>query len=285
MEGKIPTEKKALLAALERAVADFNAIEVDNKVYPKAGIVGEIYVKYNPFSNNNAAQWLMEQGVEVVMPTFLEFFAGGLIHTEQSVKTNLERHDMLWLLCLLGKQVLRNHLNEVHRIMKKYRRFHRHPDIETVAKNAEEILSLNHQYGEGWLIAGEVASFVKNGINNVLCLQPFGCIANHIIAKGAEKKMKEMYPQLNLLFLDADAGVSEVNFFNRMHFFVNHAKTAVGDVARFEKPFVNGVNLGRNSPSLFPTVSPGFDPVRLADPLFLCQPPSSGTKPSNRSGD
>jgi predicted nucleotide-binding protein (sugar kinase/HSP70/actin superfamily) len=148
-EGKIPTEKKSLLAALESAVADFNAIEVDDKVYPKAGIVGEIYVKYNPLSNNNAAQWLIEQDVEVVMPIFLEFFAG------------------------------------------------------------------------------EVASFAKNGINNVLCLQPFGCIANHIIAKGAEKKMKEMYPQLNLLFLDADAGVSEVNFFNRMHFFVNHAKTAI----------------------------------------------------------
>ena len=157
---------------------------------------------------------------------------------------------MLWLLCLLGKKVLRGYLNEVHDIMKNYRRFHRHPDIETIARNAQEILSLNHQYGEGWLIAGEVASFVKNGINNVLCLQPFGCIANHIIAKGAEKKMKEMYPQLNLLFLDADAGVSEVNFFNRMHFFVNHAKTAVDDAPRFEKHFANGANLGaKPSPS------------------------------------
>jgi len=68
-----------------------------------------------------------------------------------------------------------------------------------------------------------VASFVRNGITNVLCLQPFGCIANHVIAKGAEKKMKEKYPQLNLLLLDADAGISEVNFFNRMHFFVDHA--------------------------------------------------------------
>jgi predicted nucleotide-binding protein (sugar kinase/HSP70/actin superfamily) len=132
---------------------------------------------------------------------------------------------------LLSKQILRSYLKEVHDVMKNYRRFHHHTDIEDVAKNAQEILSLNHQYGEGWLIAGEVASFVKNGIPNVLCLQPFGCIANHIIAKGAEKKMKEMYPQLNLLFLDADAGVSEVNFFNRMHFFVNHAKTAVDMVA------------------------------------------------------
>ena len=224
MDGRIPTEKKSLLEALDDAVGDFNAIEVDDRQYPKVGIVGEIYVKYNAFSNNNAAEWLIEQGIEVVMPTFLEFFAGGLIHVQQKVKTNITRRDMLWLLTLLGKKLLRNYLDEVHEVMKKYRRFHQHTEIYDIAKNAQGILSLNHQYGEGWLIAGEIASFAKEGIPNVLCLQPFGCIANHIVAKGAEKKMRELYPQLNLLFLDADAGVSEVNFFNRMHFFLNHAK-------------------------------------------------------------
>jgi predicted nucleotide-binding protein (sugar kinase/HSP70/actin superfamily) len=188
------------------------------------GIVGEIFVKYNAFSNNNVAEWLMEQGVEVVMPTFLEFFAAGLIHVEQKVKTNIAQRDMLWLLVLLGKKILPGFMDDVHAIMKGYRRFHRHTNIEDIARNAQEILSLNHQYGEGWLIAGEITSFAKDGIPNVLCLQPFGCIANHIVAKGAEKKMRELYPQLNLLFLDADAGVSEVNFFNRMHFFLNHAK-------------------------------------------------------------
>jgi predicted nucleotide-binding protein (sugar kinase/HSP70/actin superfamily) len=224
MEGKIPTEKKALLEALGRAVAEFNAIDVDDRQYPKVGIVGEIFVKYNAFSNNDAAGWLMEQGMEVVMPPFLEFFAGGAIHVDQKVKMHLARRDRTWLLAWLGKKLLRGYLDEVHEIMTKYRRFHHHTDIEDIARNAEQILSLNHQYGEGWLIAGEIASFVKNGIPNVLCLQPFGCIANHIVAKGAEKKMRDLYPQLNLLFLDADAGVSEVNFFNRMHFFLNHAK-------------------------------------------------------------
>jgi predicted CoA-substrate-specific enzyme activase len=225
MEGRIPAERKTLLSALGKAVADFNAIEVNGNFYPKTGIVGEIYVKYNAFSNNHAAQWLMDQGVEVVMPTFLEFFSAGIIHTEHSVKTNLARRNLTWLVYLFAKKILRNYLNDIHEVMKHYHRFHHHTDIGHIARNANEILSLNHQYGEGWLIAGEVASFVKDGIPNVLCLQPFGCIANHIIAKGAEKKMKEMYPQLNLLFLDADAGVSEVNFFNRMHFFVNHAKS------------------------------------------------------------
>jgi predicted nucleotide-binding protein (sugar kinase/HSP70/actin superfamily) len=227
MSGEIPTEKKAILGALRNAVVDFNSIEVDERYYPKVGIVGEIYVKYNAFSNNNAAEWLIDQGIEVVMPTFLEFFASGIILVEQRVKKNLARHNLLWLLALLGKKLLHNFLDEVHDIMKQYRRFYRHTSIDDIAKNAQEILSLNHQYGEGWLIAGEIASFTKNGISNVLCLQPFGCIANHIVAKGAEKKMREIFPHLNLLFLDADAGVSEVNFFNRMHFFLNHAKESV----------------------------------------------------------
>lgn len=223
MGGRIPTERKALLRALANAVEEFNAIAVNGRDYPKVGIVGEIFVKFNAFSNNNSAQWLMERGVEVVMPSFLEFFAGGIVHSEQSVRAGFARRDGAWLINLLAKKFLDNYLEDVQRVMKRYDRYHRHTSIDDIARNAGEILSLSHQYGEGWLIAGEVASFVRNGVPNVLCLQPFGCIANHVIAKGAEKKMKETYPQLNLLLLDADAGISEVNFFNRMHFFVDHA--------------------------------------------------------------
>jgi predicted nucleotide-binding protein (sugar kinase/HSP70/actin superfamily) len=115
--------------------------------------------------------------------------------------------------------------------MQNYRDYHPHHDIRDVAAKAQEILSLNHKYGEGWLIAGEIGSFARDGVTNVLCLQPFGCIANHVIAKGVQKRLQEIYPHLNLLFLDADAGVSEVNFFNRMHFFVNHARTEARSVA------------------------------------------------------
>jgi len=258
MDGRIPTQRKALLEALAKAVAEFNAIEVDDRQYPKVGIVGEIYVKYNAFSNNNAAEWLIEQGIEVVMPTFLEFFAAGIIHVQQKVKTNIARRDTLWLLTLLAKKILHNYLDEVHEVMKEYRRFHHHPDIDTIAKNAQEILSLNHQYGEGWLISGEIASFVKDEIPNVLCLQPFGCIANHIVAKGAEKKMRELYPQLNLLFLDADAGVSEVNFFNRMHFFLNHAKES-NRVTTDEGESNQGIEVGKWADSVTLTESVQFD--------------------------
>jgi predicted nucleotide-binding protein (sugar kinase/HSP70/actin superfamily) len=225
MDGTIPLERTALLDSLDCAVSDFNALGVNGGTFPKVGVVGEIYVKYNEFSNNFAAQWLMSQGIEVVMPTFLEFFTGVVINTDVSVRTNLKRPNFLWLISHLGESLIRKFQVKFDDIMQQYRFYRPHHDIQEIAGRAKEILSLNHQYGEGWLIAGEIGAFVRDGVNNVLCLQPFGCIANHVIAKGVQKRMKERYPQLNLIFLDADAGVSEVNFFNRMHFFINHAKT------------------------------------------------------------
>jgi predicted nucleotide-binding protein (sugar kinase/HSP70/actin superfamily) len=226
MDGTIPVTKTSILEWLNRAIQEFNAIETYPGSHPRVGIVGEIYVKYNAFSNNHAAQWLMDQGLEVVMPSFFEFFDGALVSASNGVKTHVKKHDSFWLLTVLGQKLVDYFQHEFASVMQDYCRYHPHTNIREVAAWAKEILSLNHQYGEGWLIAGEIASYVRAGVNNVLCLQPFGCIANHVIAKGVQKRLQEKYPHVNLLFLDADAGVSEVNFFNRMLFFINHAKSA-----------------------------------------------------------
>ena len=92
------------------------------------------------------------------------------------------------------------------------------------ANNGKEVISLSAQFGEGWLLPGEIVSFAKHGINNVISLQPFGCIANHIISKGIEKKIKTLYPQMNLLSLDFDSGVSDVNITNRLHLMIDNIK-------------------------------------------------------------
>ena len=61
-------------------------------------------------------------------------------------------------------------------------------------------------------------------MENVISLQPFGCIANHIISKGVEKRIKQVFPKMNLLFLDFDSSTSEANIYNRLHFMVSNAK-------------------------------------------------------------
>jgi predicted nucleotide-binding protein (sugar kinase/HSP70/actin superfamily) len=109
-------------------------------------------------------------------------------------------------------------INKVEEIMQQYRFHSPAVSIYTKAQYASDILDLSNQFGEGWAIAAEVACYARTGINRVVCIQPFGCIANHIVAKGIEKRLKKFYPDIHLLYLDVDGGMAEVNLQNRLHF-------------------------------------------------------------------
>jgi len=224
--GTLVLDKSSVLAALKNVVADFNAIETVDEHLPKVGIIGEIYVKYNAFSNNYVAQWLMEQGLEVVAPHLLDFFLSSFVRSNVQLKSNIMRHNLPWLWSKILEPSTQDFINKVAEVLNQFRYSRPHHSIHEIAANAEKSVSLTHQYGENWLIAGEVGTLVKDGVMNVLCLQPFGCLPNQVVARGVAKRMAEKFPKVNLLFLDLDAGVSEVNFFNRMHFFVDRAKQA-----------------------------------------------------------
>lgn len=224
--GELRLDRENIRTTIRQAAAEFNRISIRDQDLPRVGILGEIYVKYNDFGNNRVASWLMQQGIEVVLPPLLEFFSGWFVSVKAHVEANLKRPDLLWLLSGPLYHYLDGFLQDVDGALQDFRYYHPFHSIQEVAEFAREIVSLNHQYGEAWMLPGGVGSLVHQGVKNVLCLQPFGCIANHIVAKGVQKRMKEQYPELNILFLDTDAGGSEVNFFNRMHFFVNHAKAS-----------------------------------------------------------
>ncbi len=221
--GTLTLKKASILKKLKEIVAKFNAIKTIDGDLPRVGIVGEVYVKYNDFSNNNINNWLMDQGLEVVVPSMLEFFSSWFVSASEHVKANIKRPDFTWLLTRFLEPYTQAFLNKASKVMQDFRYYRPHHSIRNVAEKAEEIITLNHQYGEGWLIAGEIGTLMEDGVSNVLCLQPFGCIANQVVAKGVSKRLFQTYPDLNMLFLDMDHGISEVNLFNRLHFFVNRA--------------------------------------------------------------
>ena len=95
------------------------------------------------------------------------------------------------------------------------------------AELAQKVVNLAGDFGEGWFLPGEICHLAESGVQNVVSLQPFGCIANHIISKGIEKKLKQLYQHLNLLFLDFDSGTSEANVYNRLHFMVENCKKTI----------------------------------------------------------
>ena len=216
-------QPKKIYELMSQMVDAANHIEVYDRDVPKIGIVGEIYVKYNKFGHRFISDKLVEEGVEVVFPPILEFFTQEIVNVRKNWEMNLShRKFSVWVLLKFFKYYINNAVSKAQKIMEKSKYKVAFENIKDVAHEAEDILSLSNQFGEGWLISAEISSFARQGIKNVISVQPFGCIANQIISKGIEKKLRKKHPDLNLLFLDYDDGASDVNITNRLYFMLKN---------------------------------------------------------------
>lgn len=204
---------------VEMAANEFLAIN-NQKEIQRIGIVGEIYVKYNDFGHKNVVNWLVEQGVEPILPSLMKFFLNSFASREARIEGDIKERKIPKFIMDFAEKTVYKMIRKMEIKVAHYPYFTPISDIHEDAQLASEIINTNAQFGEGWGIPAEFAEFARNGINNVVSLQPFGCIANHVISKGIEKRTRELYPNLNLLFLDFDSGMSEANIFNRLHFMI-----------------------------------------------------------------
>ena len=88
----------------------------------------------------------------------------------------------------------------------------------------EDILSTGNQTGEGWILTAEMLEFMQNGIQNIVCLQPFACLPNHVVGKGVIKTIRNKYPEANIAAIDYDPGASESNQINSNKIINNNSK-------------------------------------------------------------
>ena len=219
-----------LLRLLKQAAAEFNAAVKPDVYLPQVGIVGEIYLKFNAFAHKNITGWLMNHSIEVMPPLLTPFFMQAFVNRLTNKKFGLERHKTPRLFVDFLYSWLTRQIKKVNKIGESFQYFTPIEDIYELANNGKEVINMAAQFGEGWLLPAEMIGFAKAGIDNVISLQPFGCIANHIISKGIEKKIKSLYPHMNLLSLDFDSGVSDVNVINRLLLFVENINTSAQPV-------------------------------------------------------
>lgn len=214
---------KQLTDLLAKAAEEFNTICRDCETQ-KVGVVGEIFLKFNPFAQKNIMDWLIGRGIEVVPPILLDFFMQSFVNRKVNIESMVDSKHIPDFIVNMVFKLVKVQINKINRIASSFRYFVPFKDIFDEADAAKDIITLNAQFGEGWLLPAEIVSYVHQGVNNVITLQPFGCIANHIVAKGVEKRIKSLYPQINLLSLDFDSGVSDVNIINRMLLFIDNLK-------------------------------------------------------------
>lgn len=217
------SNSKALPECLAEAADEFNSICID-KECPRVGIVGEIFLKFNPFAQKNVTDWLISQGIEVVPSVLTDFFMQNFVNESVRTKSYIKKKTFPTMFYKLGYKIVWKQIEKFNRIGSGFRYFEPIKSIFEEAEGASNVISLNAQFGEGWLLPAEIISYAKEGITNVVSLQPFGCIANHIVSKGIENRIKNLYPDINILSLDFDSGVSDVNITNRLLLFIDNLK-------------------------------------------------------------
>ena len=207
-------------------VEDFDALPIhEDMKKPRVGIVGEILVKYMPLANNHLVELLEAEGAEAVVPDMVDFFAYTLYNGKYRYEFygECKKNDIVADVAIAAIKKIRRHAADA---LRKSKRFEPPMDIEKVAELAKPIISIGNQYGEGWFLTGEMAELLESGVPNIVCIQPFACLPNHVVGKGAIKQLKKIYPEANIAAVDYDPGASEVNQLNRIKLMLSAARSA-----------------------------------------------------------
>lgn len=205
-----------------KIVKDFDTLEILDIIKPKVGLVGEILVKFHPTANNEVVEIIENEGAEAVMPDLIDFFLYCFYNKNYEYQylhgTKLDKH-----LANLGIRFIEYLRKDMKKALQQSSRFTAPEPIDRIARKASEIVSLGNVTGEGWFLTGEMIELIESGAPNIVCMQPFGCLPNHVTGKGAIKALRKEYSNSNIVAIDYDPGASEVNQINRIKLMLSTA--------------------------------------------------------------
>lgn len=208
-------------------IKDFAAIDgiETRKENPavRVGIVGEIYVKFAPLGNNGLEDFLVSEGAEPVLAGLLDF----CMYVITNALVDYELYGMgrmkSKIYGIVDRFILKKQKDLIDAIAEEGTFTPPTPFAHTRTL-ARDYVGMGAKMGEGWLLTAEIIELIDEGVGNVVITQPFGCLPNHIVAKGMMKPIKENMPEVNLVAIDYDAGATKINQDNRIKLMLANAK-------------------------------------------------------------
>ena len=213
-QGKAFTQRE-VRAWFDQIAGSFAAINIEKTDKLKVGIVGEIYVKYSALANNGLEDFLFRQGCEVMVPGIMGFMIFKVDNRLEDIAlyggSSAKKQ-----LCSMLKWYFTKFETDLIDSVKKYPQFTPPTPYSHLKELAGDVIGYGCKMGEGWLLTAEMMELVESGYENVVCTQPFGCLPNHIVGKGMIRKVKNVYPQANIVPIDYDPSATQVNQENRI---------------------------------------------------------------------
>ncbi len=205
-----------------KMVADFASIPLTGEKKVKVGIVGEIFVKFSPLGNNNLEEFLISENAEPVMAGLMDFVMYCIYNPIEDAKLYGRGKKTAWIYKLVCKFVAKKQ-NDMFEAIRNNGTFTVPSSFDRTVHAAEGYISNGVKMGEGWLLTAEMLELIAEGVDNIVCAQPFGCLPNHIVGKGMMKPIKETHPNVNIVAIDYDPGATKINQENRIKLMLANA--------------------------------------------------------------
>lgn len=210
----------------KKAIHFMNQIPYDrSNPKPQVLIVGEYLLNFHSGANHDIEAYLEQNGFEIIEARMTDVIRKTYFYQDAQIK---EYH----LQKPLNQKIWYRTANELfemaHRMADSIAI--EHPlykptcTMKQLVKDSDPVIHHTFDAGEGVLIPGEIIHHAKHGCRFFLILQPFGCLPNHVVGRGITKKLKEMFPNVQILPLDYDPDVSFANIENRLQMLVMNAK-------------------------------------------------------------
>lgn len=229
--------KSAMRGYMEKFARDFADVPMDrSRKCVKVGVVGEIYVKFSSLANNHLEGFLASEGCEVMVPGLMSFILFKIDNRMEDIKL-YGGSRAKFAVC----KVLFNYIAGMEQfiidIINEQGVF-TPPTAYSHLKNlVKGVIGYGSKMGEGWLLTAEMLELIENGYGNIVCAQPFGCLPNHIVGKGMIRRIRELYPESNIVPIDYDPGATRVNQENRIKLMLSVAREVMENSAADEEKF------------------------------------------------
>lgn len=196
---------------------------------PRVLIVGEYLLNFHPGANRDIEAYLERNGFEIIEARMTDVIQKTYFYQDSQIK---EQHvgrtpaEKVWYRTadhlFDAAHDLTDRIASAHPLYEKAAR------IQDLARKSDPIIPHTFDAGEGILIPGEILHHAENGCRAFVILQPFGCLPNHVVGRGITKKIKEQYPDAQILPLDYDPDVSFANIENRLQMLVMNVRHGAG---------------------------------------------------------
>jgi predicted nucleotide-binding protein (sugar kinase/HSP70/actin superfamily) len=188
--------------------------------------VGEYLLNFHPGANDEIERYLEDNGFEIIEAKMTDVIQKSYFCQGKQIKefkVHRDKATRFW------SNVANKFFTFAHwvtdRLAKDQPLHEKAVLMDELAVDSDDVIHHTFDTGEGILIPAEIIYNAKHGCKNFVILQPFGCLPNHVIGRGVCKKLKEMFPDIELLPLDYDPDVSRANIENRLQMLIMNQRT------------------------------------------------------------